>query len=1126
MEATLKVGEKVVCGKAGTGSGCCSREVAQPHHHEHEHEHGHEYQEASKVCCHGKKDCPSTGKRCACSGCGCDDEEEGECGSGSCSLPTAQHSLDHDHDHGHGHPQAVVRDGTDLNRKFRTMDADEDDCCESGCCGKTALKGQASSQEGGDGCCGGGGGNYDHDHTHSHDGIGGRRTFDPDAESDCCADGCCGDRGGSCGDGGGTRFDHDHSAVDHSHEHSHRRALDPNADESDCCASGSCGNSRECCDSGGGGGRATVEHDHDHSHGCCADDEDDCCANGSCGSGVHIHEVAVVVHDHSHGHEHAVHCAAPQQAVPALHAPASCGDLEAAQATSGDIPLAAARVCASCDPSSPVAHAIQVTRFRVANLCCAGEEKIIREALAKMTGVEHVAVNVVGRYAVVKHCPVECCAPSAEIMKVLNDLRLGVSIHDVGDHDEDDKGGIWLAECNLTSLHVATVFALFIAGLGTYLHHSTHEESKWVFIASMVLGMPPIVKDACVSIFVRGCIDIHLLMVVAISGAIAGKEYFDGSLVVALFLTAELIEGMVMRYVQRAVRTSSASAMPKKAYLVSGKSVNVADLQIGDLVAIRAGEMVVCDGVVTKGEGVLDESSLTGESVPITKKVGSSVLSGTVVQNGYLEIKLEKSPQDSTFRRLQQAVEDVQADKGEYAKLVDSFSQYWTPLVLVTTFLLVVVGGAVSRNWWSYVNRGLVLLVLACPCAIVISAPIPAICAISVAAKSGVLVRGSSVIEKMSTVDTVAVDKTGTLTKGKFAVVGRLQFTDTDDYNPMELAVALEQRSTHPLANAVISDFCGCIADAEGITFPEVKKVKVIDGVGVEGWVLVNGNWIPVMVGNERLLKQNGGPVACTKARFTEIADFCTSHPSCVVLIVAIDDEVALLLALADEVRGESKDFVSALQSMGMTVTMLTGDHQDVAGQVCATLGIPPAECHARLRTDQKLQWIKEAQHMVADVLPGGDVNAAEEGRGGIVSKGESNNTKLRHVMMIGDGINDSTALAASTVGVAMGAGGTAMAVAAADVVLLNDNLLLLPLAMKICIAARNAIIQNCAIAVVVKIIAIVLAILGLLKFWAAVLVDIGTLLVVVINGTKLLAYNTASASGNRGGYSRLSSQA
>eukprot|EP01034_Spumella_vulgaris_P043657 gene43657-54237_t len=282
-----------------------------------------------------------------------------------------------------------------------------------------------------------------------------------------------------------------------------------------------------------------------------------------------------------------------------------------------------------------------------------------------------------------------------------------------------------------------------------------HDATVGVYLTSTALGIIPILHASYVTLILRHTLDIHVLMLIAIVGAIAAEEYFDASLVVSLFTGAELIESLVMMRVRHAVRASSSGTVVKEAFLVSGQKVLVSELKVGDVLAVRAGEMVLGDGVVVKGEGVVDESALTGESEPVRKKNGSAMLSGTVVQNGYMEVRLSTDAAGSTLSRLNQAVLDVQADRGEYARLVDQFSLYWTPGVLLTAFLFVVVGGAVTKNWHLYLYRGLVLLVLACPCAIVIAAPIPAVCAISSAAKHGVLIRGSSVIERMGRVNAV-----------------------------------------------------------------------------------------------------------------------------------------------------------------------------------------------------------------------------------------------------------------------------------------------------------------------------------------------------------------------------------
>lgn len=580
--------------------------------------------------------------------------------------------------------------------------------------------------------------------------------------------------------------------------------------------------------------------------------------------------------------------------------------------------------CSFCDPSSAIPHAIHVTRIRVNNLCCSGEEKIIRSSLEKMTGIENIAVNIIGRYAVVKHCQEACCAPSERIIQILNDKYLGASIQEVADEDSSE---VEFRISTFDTVHVFLVFILFIIGLILEFRHIEHP-ARWVYIASIILGVGPILSTSAISLFIRYTLDIHVLMLIAIVGSVASKDYFDGSLVVSLFLGAEFIEQVVMMRVRRAVKLSSAGAIPSKASLVDGTFVKVDEIKVNMVLAVRAGDMIMADGVVQKGEGVVDESALTGEAVPIQKSPGSEVKSGTIVQNGFLEVQVTSASAESTLQKLRQEVHDVQADRGRYAQLVDQFSVYWTPLVLFAAVVFVVISGGVLNNWHVAIHRGLLLLVLACPCAIVISAPIPAVCAIATAARHGVLIRGSSVVERIGIVDTVAVDKTGTLTKGLFKVVDKVVLSDDreEGLSAMAFAAAIEEKSTHPLANAIVADHLGCIAEMAENPLPAVRKVKVLDGVGVCGWVEVDGDWKYCVVGNERILEDHGGLVPVSSTQETLIAEFNKKAGSTVCLLVAVEDELMLMISLADEVRPESVEFVRTLKDMNMEVSMLTGE--------------------------------------------------------------------------------------------------------------------------------------------------------------------------------------------------------
>jgi Zn2+/Cd2+-exporting ATPase len=428
-------------------------------------------------------------------------------------------------------------------------------------------------------------------------------------------------------------------------------------------------------------------------------------------------------------------------------------------------------LCSSCQPGSDIPHQLQQTRLRVANLCCAGEERIIRTTLEDICGIEEISVNIIGRYAIIKHCAMTCCAPTDRIVDMLNGKQLGVSIQEANDHEANIPDGPEY----LHIFHGLLVVLFFIAAV---IFDGTGEHQTYYYIGYIIctaIGLIPILYDSFIALY-RRTLDIHILMAVAIAGAIASHEYLDAALVVTLFVLAEVMEGEIMRRVRNAVQ-SGVGSIPKSAILLNGETVAVDDLKIGDKIAIRAGDMILADGIVSGGHGVVDESALTGEAIPIAKAEGDKVISGTVVQNGYLEVEITVDPRESTVRKLNDKVSEVQADRGQFAKLVDQFAGAWTPFILVAATALVIIGGVATGDWYKWTNRALVLLVLACPCAIVIAAPIPSVCTIAIAARNGVLIKGSTVVENLGVVKTLAVDKTGTLTKGFFSVVDRSLFS-------------------------------------------------------------------------------------------------------------------------------------------------------------------------------------------------------------------------------------------------------------------------------------------------------------------------------------------------------------
>jgi len=899
------------------------------------------------------------------------------------------------------------------------------------------------------------------------------------------------------------------------------------------------------------------DHEHEHEHGRgkpTAGEEDDCCGGGGdcCGD----KSAGAQDHDHGHGHDHGrradfavcVHGAPgpnPCSLCVAVPVPALHGDALALAVTPLLAIAASAapeQVCAACSTTTnAVPHAVQVTRIRLANLCCAMEERIVLSTLQGRHGIESVAVNVVGRYAVVKHCNVACCAPVEKIVELLNAERLGAAVQEAGAGGDGDAEGEAMPWLQLG--FGALLLALFFCGVAVQeeVGHDSAAASG-VFLANTVLGTLPILYTSYVSVVLRRTLDIHVLILVAVAGALASNEYLDAALIVSLFCAAEAIEQVVLCWVRRAVASTTAS-VPRTCYLADGKSVSVLDLRVGDVIAVRAGDMVLADGTVLKGEGSLDESSLTGEAAPVLKRVGDVVSSGGVVTNGYMEISVTVLAADSTLARLKQAVQDVQADKGQYARLVDVFSLYWTPATLLFTFLFVTIGGGVSGDWHHYTQEGIILLVLACPCSIVIATPIPSVCTIAVAARNGVLIRGSSVVERMGAVRAVAVDKTGTLTTGFFAVQERISLlppllssspsplpgigsseaaraqAEEEVADALSCAAALEEKSSHPLAAAIISAHVGgCLGEfalsGAASNAPAVRKVKVVEGVGVSGWVAKDAqqtDWRFVVVGNERIVEQGLAEPLESEWQQQTLAAFRARHPTASIVLVAIDDKLHAALALSDSVRPDASAFVSALSlesdvaapgtasqdsektghrsgllsslssllglRRSIEVSMLTGDARAVAEFVCAEVGIGLKNCFARLLPNGKLDWVTERQ------------------QGGAAGK------RPTPVLMVGDGINDAAALAAASVGCAMGNGGSAMAVTAADVVLLSNSLARIPAALMLSRVSRAVMLFNCVFSIGLKAIAVALALAGELTLWAAILVDVGTLVVVVAVG-------------------------
>lgn len=845
-----------------------------------------------------------------------------------------------------------------------------------------------------------------------------------------------------------------------------------NADgeDDDCCEEGcSHGSGGHTADSSGGRGH---RHGNGHAHGHARanvegserGDKGLCGQENAIGPG-HGHESG---HNHGRSHESAAPSAQVTE-VAAVKVPvrrmctACCGHASAEE----------------CKSSGCMPHEMVKTRLNVRNICCNAEVKLIDKILRPMKGVEDVMTSAVTKMVIVTHCPVECCAPPELLVDRLNAANLGASLlaRDGADQAKTLTGTEWLRK-HFQETHAATTVLLFLAAV--VLQVGGRSEHRGVYFAAAGFGALPIFRAACRSLL-HLQIDISALLSCVVLGALALGDLLEAALLVTLFALAELVEHWAMAWISRALNAAMQLSVTRTATMAqSGEVVPVSDLQSGDVIALRAGEECPVDGLVVKGGASFSEAALTGEAVPVEKRKGSTVSSGSLLLGGYVEVQLTAPANESTLAKLQEEVAIAQAMGGQTQQLVDRVARLLLPAVFVVACTNAVGGSLITgTSFWPWLHRSLVLLVLCCPCALVLAAPIPTTCAIAAAAGHGVLIKRPDVIENLAKVRALALDKTGTLTRGEFSVVavedlaGRRQARSGEEREAaLRCVAAVEARSAHPLAAAIVSSVVGCAAEAfEAGGLPEVRKFKNIEGVGIQGQVSSGTSFVSVLAGNAKVLEE----VAVTDADRQHFEAFQRAHALDTVLAVALDGALEFAIALNDTLRPSAKGTTDELRRLGCSVAMLTGDAALAATPVAQSLGIH--EFRSSMLPSEKQAWVVASEKSGARTL------------------------------MLGDGINDANALAAASVGVAMGEGCAALAARSADICIMSNDLMLLPQSINLCRYARKLVKLNIALVAFIKVATIVLALLGLLPLWLAVLVDVGSLILVLLVSVSVLRY-------------------
>ncbi len=620
---------------------------------------------------------------------------------------------------------------------------------------------------------------------------------------------------------------------------------------------------------------------------------------------------------------------------------------------------------------------------------------------------------------------------------------------------------------NRRALFTLAAFLFLIVGSAVWLlGGEPHVAAKVILGLGIVIGGHVVARNGFSVILRTHNVDMNVLMTVAVIGAVAVGEWIEAALVVALFGLGETLEGWAVERTRGSIQKLMELA-PDEALVRHGdleERVPVEQVTLGTNIFVKPGSRIPMDGTVAEGSSSVDESPITGESFPQTKSEGDQVYAGTINQRGSLVVRVTSSAGDSTLARLIALVEEAQGQKAPTQRWVDSFAAYYTPVVMVLA-LMTAVGpplllGASFSDW---LYRALALLILACPCALVISTPVSIVSAIGAAGRQGVLIKGGTHLEAAGGVRVVAFDKTGTLTQGTPRVTTITALAPHTSDHVLALAGAVERDSEHPLADAIThaaAALDGRVARADGF--------EAIPGLGARAWV--EGSL--VHVGNSRLLSQLG-----TETSDDVLADVAAREGRGeTAVLVSHDGEVVGVIGVADTVRPLSRLAVEQLHAAGVEkVLMLTGDNRATAAAVAAQLGLD--DYRAELLPDQKVDAIRELQ------------------------------AKYGSVAMVGDGINDAPALAAATVGIAMGAAGTDTALETADIALMADDLSRVPFTIRLSRATRATVRQNIGFALGLKIATLLLVFPGWLTLWMAVLADTGGSLIVIANGLRLLRH-------------------
>ena len=697
--------------------------------------------------------------------------------------------------------------------------------------------------------------------------------------------------------------------------------------------------------------------------------------------------------------------------------------------------------------------------FRISTMDCAVEESEIRRAVEPIDGIRGLHFRLAQRNLRIDGTDAAVEAALVAIRKAgFAPVPMPVATESSA---TDDHGHDHAESPSYVRLAAALGLAIVAEGMAYFAPDTMVWKGLGMAVAAVAIWLAGIETYTKGLIALRrGKLNINALMSVAVTGAFLIGQWPEAAMVMALYAIAELIEARAVDRARNAIQ-GLVDLAPDEADIQqadgSWQRMRATDIALGAIARVKPGERVALDGRVTKGNSSIDQSPVTGESIPVDKELGDLVFAGTINQNGELEFQVTAAASNSTLARIIHAVEEAQGTRAPTQRFVDRFAAIYTPAVFALALAVAVLPPLLlDWTWMTSIYKALVLLVIACPCALVISTPVTVVSGLAAAARRGILIKGGTYLEEARHLKAIALDKTGTLTEGKPKLVAFLPWNEATMAQTQRWAKSLASRSDHPVSKSIVAGIDGGVAD--------VDQFQALLGRGVEG--VIEGK--RMVLGNHRLIKER-------KQSDARLEGELSSHEAQgrTVTILADEDSVLGIFAVADTIKASSIDAVAQLQRMGVVPVMLTGDNVATAQAVGREAGI--SEVRGGLLPEDKLAAIKEMRE------------------------------RYGATAMTGDGINDAPALAQADIGFAMGGAGTDTAMEAADVVIMNDNLGRIAETIRLSRKTHSVLMQNITLALGIKVVFFVLAVFGSATMWMAVFADMGASLLVVGNGLRLL---------------------